>query len=224
MQINDRFRSRNNGRVERRESKLDPSGESRKIARFSLGWLTVLVFTLMPSTHLFAQNKPQTEAAPSVSSNPIIKHHKMFYSVMKIWLLESAKKMPEENYAFKPTPEVRSYGEILVHVANQHYRFCSIVRGEENPNLKFEKTPVSKFEITAALKEAFSYCDKAYDSMNDKTAFEMVSHSKMDHPKLGLLIANLTHSALHYGNLITYMRMKNIVPPSSQPGLMEPPK
>lgn len=175
---------------------------------------------------VIAQSKTPVTTTPAAASitNPLIKHHRMFYTVMKKWLLESAKRMSEENYNFKPTPEVRGYGEIIGHVANQHYRFCSMVLVEENPNLKLEQTPKTKAEYIAALQGAFTYCDRAYESMNDATAVEMIRHSGMDHPKIGLLMANVAHSSLHYGNLITYMRLKNIVPPSTGSGALEPPK
>jgi len=78
----------------------------------------------------------------------------------------------------------------------------------------------SKADLTAALKDAFAYCDKAYDGMTDASAVQPVKFHGSDTPKLGVLIANSTHTVEHYGNLVTYMRLKNIVPPTSEPGFL----
>jgi uncharacterized damage-inducible protein DinB len=136
---------------------------------------------------------------------------------VKAILLRSAEKMPEENYNFKPTDAVRSFGQIVGHVADSQYTFCSRVLGEKRPGLKIEETKTSKADLTAALKDAFAYCDKAYDGMTDASATEMMKFMGRDTPKLGALTTNSLHTVEHYGNLVTYMRMKNVVPPTSDP-------
>jgi uncharacterized damage-inducible protein DinB len=165
--------------------------------------------------------------APAVAlsqDNPLSTFNKVAYGAVKNILLSSAEKMPEENYNFKPTDAVRSYGQIIGHVADAQYMFCSIELGEKNPDLKIEQTKTSKADLIAALKGAFAYCDKAYDSMTDASAPQMVKLFGGDTPKLGVLTANNMHSLEHYGNLITYMRLKNIVPPTSEPGFMPVPQ
>ena len=153
-------------------------------------------------------------------SNPLSAFNKAVYSGVKAILLRSAEKMPEENYSFKPTEPVRNFGQILGHVADAQYLFCSIALGEKNPAPKVEQTKTSKADLIAALKEAFAYCDKAYDAMTDTSATQMVKLFEGDTPKLGVLNVNSAHTMEHYGNLVTYMRMKNIVPPTSEPGFM----
>src|SRR2546430_11721602 len=91
--------------------------------------------------------------------------------------------MPEENYNFKPTDAVRSYGQIVGHVADAQYMFCSVALGEKNPGLKIEQTKTTKADLVAALKEAVAYCDKAYDSMTDASGSQMVKLFDMDLPK-----------------------------------------
>jgi len=156
--------------------------------------------------------------------NPLSTFNKTAYGAVKNILLRSAEKMPEENYNFKPTDAVRSYGQILGHVADAQYMFCSIELGEKNPDLKIEQTKTSKSELIAARKGAFAYCDKAYDGMTDASATQMVNLFGGDTPKLSVLTVNNMHSLEHYGNLITYMRLKNIVPPTSEPGFMPVPQ
>ena len=172
----------------------------------------LLICLLLPAAVVLAQD------------NPLSTFNKVAYGAVKNILLRSAEKMPEENYSFKPTDAVRSYGQIIGHVTDAQYMFCSIELGEKNPDLKIEQTKTSKADLIAALKGAFAYCDKAYDGMTDVSAPQMVKLFGGDTPKLSVLTANNMHSLEHYGNLITYMRLKNIVPPTSEPGFMPVPQ
>lgn len=172
---------------------------------------TLLICLLAPSAVAAAQD------------NPLSAWNKMVYGYVKAALLRTAEKVPEESYGFKPTDAVRSLGQIVGHVADAQYMFCSVALGEKNPGLKIEQTKTSKADLVAALKDAFAYCDKAYDGMTDAAGTQTVKLMGMDAPKLGVLGANAMHSMEHYGNLVTYMRLKNIVPPTSEPGFMPPP-
>jgi len=180
----------------------------------------VLLFVV--STAAFAQDSKTTQGPsnskgePAAQPNPFSTFSKFAYGRVKTILVRSAEKMPEENYNFKPTDAVRSYGQIVGHVADAQYMFCSVALGEKNPGLKIEQTKTTKADLVAALKDAVAYCDKAYDSMTDASGSQMVKLFDMDLPKLGVLNVNNMHDMEHYGNLVTYMRLKNIVPPTSE--------
>ena len=148
--------------------------------------------------------------------NPLSAFNKRVYGFQKDILLRSAEKMPDENYSFKPAESVRSFGQIIGHLADAQYLFCSKALDEKNPEPKIEQTKTSKADLVAALKTAFAYCDKAYDGMTDKSGSEIVKMFGNDSPKLGVLSFNRVHNWEHSGNLVTYMRIKNIVPPSSE--------
>ena len=173
-----------------------------------------------------AQEKPAQEKPTINPENPLTSWNKMAYARVKGILLKSAEKMPEENYSFKPVDTVRNYGQILGHVADAQYLFCSIALGEKNPALDIEHTKTSKTDLIAALNAAFAYCDKAYDSMTDASAAQIIKLFGNDAPRFGALEVNNMHDLEHYGNLVTYMRLKNIVPPSSeqQPAPPQPAK
>ncbi len=161
----------------------------------------------------------------SAQANPFSTHAKWMYAGLKFMLLRSADKMPEHNYRFKPTHVVRSFGQIIGHAADAQYRFCSIALGETNPAPAIEKTRTSKADLIAALKGAFAYCDRAYNTMDDVLGAQLVTFDGSPMSKLGVLDVNNLHSSEHYGNLVTYLRMKHIVPPSSEPGFaVKPPK
>jgi uncharacterized damage-inducible protein DinB len=174
-----------------------------------------LILTMLP-TVAFAQSDTQQSSQIKPSVNPLSDYTRHVYDGVQKVLLRSAEKMPEENYSFKPTETVRSYGQVLGHIADAQYLFCSIALGENNPAPKIEQTKTSKADLTAALKDAFAYCNKAYDAMTDATASQTLSLFGKDAPRLGVLSVNTMHSVEHYGNLVTYMRLKNIVPPTSE--------
>jgi len=93
----------------------------------------------------------------------------------------------------------------------------SAVLGEKNPELGIEKNKTTKAELVQALKDAFAYSDKAYDTMTDAQAAQMASFFGRQQTKLFILSLNTGHDNEHYGNMVTYLRMKGIVPPSSEP-------
>jgi uncharacterized damage-inducible protein DinB len=178
------------------------------------------VVLMLVSTVVFAQSgsqnsnqTPDKKGEQAAQPNPFSTFNKFAYARVKTIL---AEKMPEENYNFKPTDAVRSYGQVVGHVADAQYMFCSVALGEKNPGLKIEQTKTTKADLVAALKDAVAYCDKAYDTMTDASGSQMVKLFDMDLPKLGVLNINNMHDMEHYGNLVTYMRLKNIVPPSSE--------
>jgi uncharacterized damage-inducible protein DinB len=130
----------------------------------------------------------------------------------------SAQAMPEDGFAFKPAPDVRTFGQLLGHLANEHYIFCSMVKGEANPQEKvdFEKK-TTKAEFVKDINDSIAYCDAAYAALKDEAkSIAPYAPGKRDTP-FNLMLMNVTHDSEHYGNLVTYLRMKGIVPPSSQP-------
>ncbi len=163
---------------------------------------------------LLGQDKPQAPSAPP--ANPITQSEKGLYSFIIGAVVHAAEKMPEENYAFKPTPEVRSFGQLVGHVADANYMFCSQASGEANPMKNIEKTKTSKADLVAAVKDAVAFCNKAYDSMTDAKGTEMVKLFGFNLAKLTLLSLNTAHTDEHYGNMVTYMRLKGVVPPTSE--------
>ena len=141
-------------------------------------------------------------------------------SIQKI-LLRTAEQMPEEHYGFRPAQSVRTFGQIIGHLADSQYGFCSRIKGEKSPMPNHEKTKTSKAELIAALKESFAYCRSAYDGLTELSAQETVKLMGSDTPRIGVAQINSIHSIEHYGNLVTYMRMNNQVPPTSDPEFLQ---
>lgn len=168
-----------------------------------------LVVLLLASASLVPAQTP--------AANPFFAGQKMIYGHVSGIVTRAAEKMPEENYGFKATPDVRSYGQIVAHVADAQNMMCSMVLGEKNPAPDIEKTKTTKADLLQALKDSVTYCNKAYESMTDATAVQTVNIMGGDQAKFNVLYFNIAHTMEHYGNLVTYLRLKGLVPPSSEP-------
>ncbi len=156
-----------------------------------------------------------TSACMLHAQNPMSKETKELYTTVKGYILKSAEKMPEANYSFKPSPDVRNFGAILGHLADDQYFFCSAAKGETK-DTKIEKEVTSKAALVAELKKSFAYCDGAYDALVDNKGQMMMKFGKGERTMSGILNFNVSHDFEHYGNLITYLRIKGLVPPSSE--------
>jgi uncharacterized damage-inducible protein DinB len=181
-----------------------------------LGFIFVAVLAVPGA--VVAQEKPAAPAAAPAGApaNPITMSEKGFYGFVSGAVIAAAQKMPEENYSFKPTPEVRSFGQLVGHVADASYMFCSQIIGEAPPAKDIEKTKTSKADLVAALKDGVAYCNKAYDGMTDAKGSETMKMFGYPMAKLTVLSINTAHADEHYGNMVTYMRLKGIVPPTSE--------
>lgn len=139
---------------------------------------------------------------------------KAAYTSVKNNILKSADKMPAENYSFKPTPEVRSFAEVLDHIADSQMRSCAAIAGDDKTPNASGKT--AKADVVAALQESFTECDKAYDSLTDANASEMIKMGPRQRTRLGALVGNTTHDNEQYGIITVHLRLKGLVPPSSE--------
>jgi uncharacterized damage-inducible protein DinB len=175
--------------------------------------IATLALGLLPAT-LLAQ---APGAAAAASANPSTDAVKGQFAIIKADVARTAEKVPEELYAFKPTPDIRSMGQLIGHIADAQFMMCSAAAGEKPPQSGIEKGMTSKAQLTKAINESNAYCDKVIAGMDDKKGMEIVKFFTGPTPRLNVLTFNIAHSFEHYGNLVTYMRLKGIVPPSSEP-------
>jgi uncharacterized damage-inducible protein DinB len=133
---------------------------------------------------------------------------------------DSAEQMPEADYTFKPVATVRSFGEVLAHVAGASYVFCSAAKREKSPFSEehFEKAATSKAQIVKAVAGAMSYCVGVYAALTDAKAGQSIEmpFGMGKGPGATALMMNTGHLLEHYGNLVTYFRIKGMVPPTSR--------
>ncbi len=178
---------------------------------------TCFLVAFLAAVPVFAQ-----EPAAAPPANPISSSEKMMYARLSGVVIAAAEKVPEESYNFKPAPEVRSFGQLVGHVADSQYFFCALAAGEPKPASDVEKR-TTKADIVAGLKEAVAYCSTKYADMTDAKGAETVKFMNMDMARLAVLAANFAHVYEHYGNMVTYMRIRGIVPPTSAPRPQTPP-
>jgi uncharacterized damage-inducible protein DinB len=162
-------------------------------------------------------------SAQTTPANPLVTVSKNINAVSVNDILRSAVKIPEAMWTFQPTKDVRTVAQLFAHIADAQYEFCGVVNGE-SLSKNIEKTKTTKAEIVPALKEAFAYCDAAYAKLTDANAADLASFGGMRITKLGAMDFDTAHNMEHYGNLVTYMRIKGIVPPSSEPQQPAPAK
>ena len=129
----------------------------------------------------------------------------------------SAERMTADDYAFKPTPEVRSFAQLVGHIADSNYDFCSIMKGEKKPVESIEKTKTTKADLQRALAESFEYCRPALLAMNGARGREIVKFQGASLPAIVVMNFRSYHALLHYGNVITYLRLRGKVPASTNP-------
>jgi uncharacterized damage-inducible protein DinB len=177
------------------------------------------ILTVMPAA---AQQQGQgAQAPPTVAA-----FLRQLYMGSQRNIVGSANKVPEDLYGLRPGPqmEVRTFGQHLAHVATYQFLWCSQAKGEKNPNAgrNLEKELTAKAEIMKAVTDSFAYCDAVYNALTDASGAEVITITQengqvQQRPRMGLLMLNVAHNNELYGNLVTTMRMKSIVPPSSEP-------
>lgn len=156
-------------------------------------------------------------SAQETPANPLVATSKGMYAISKTDVMGSVDKIPDALWSYQPTKDVRTVGQLFAHIADGQYEFCGVATEGKPVSKNIEKTAKTKAEIVAALKEAFGYCDAAYANLTDAKAPELVMFFGMRVTRLGAMDFNIAHNMEHYGNLVTYMRLKGIVPPSSTP-------
>lgn len=181
---------------------------------------STIILVIVLAAVAFAQNPaPQSQtpapAPQAANPNPLSAEAKQMYNGVKNNLTKMAEKMPEEHYAFKATPDVRTFGQLVGHVADSQARTCGILIGDTKQLGASAKT--SKADLVAALKESFAMCDKAFDSLaTDAKAVELVQMGQRQSTRVGALVRTVSHSNEEYGYMAVYMRLKGVVPPSSE--------
>lgn len=151
------------------------------------------------------------------AANPLSANMKASWANIRDLLVKMAEKMPEEDYRFKATPDVEDFGQRMAHVISFNMRGCATVKGEPKTVNVSERGTPSKAEILAAMKEANAECDGVFDSLTDAEALKMITGGRGG-PRLKQAVLQgtvLEHSQEMYGYMAVYLRLKGIVPPSS---------
>lgn len=174
-------------------------------------WLRLIVITsVVGSSPLAAQSSSTTSGPASVEAL------RSLWVQITDYILRSAEQMPEENYSYRPTEEVRSFGEMIAHVAGAQYTICAAALADPpREEDEIERTRTTKAELIEALRASTEYCERAY-GQSDSELEGTTTLFDRDRTRRYAITLNTTHNAQHYGNLVTYLRINGMVPPSSQ--------
>lgn len=153
-------------------------------------------------------------------SEPLINTLEAIHDITEDFLLESAERMNEDMFAYRPSVNVRTSAQIFGHIINAQFGICSLASGGENPaEGDYEEIATTKEQITKALEDSFKYCREVYATMTDKESMEMLEFfgdsRRQKMTKASILSFNSTHNYEHYGQLTVYMRINGMTPPSS---------
>lgn len=139
------------------------------------------------------------------------------YEGVKRNLTEMAEKMPEADYGFQITKDVRTFGQLFGHVANSQFNACAAARGVANPNQgNNNEDKKTKAEFVKALADSFAFCDEAFKMLTDANATELVKQGQNSVARGSILAGVIGHNNEMYGTAIPYYRMKGLVPPSTE--------
>jgi len=166
-------------------------------------------FVTVLASAVVAMIAAQAQAPPSIAATA-----KAAYTRIKTNYIKAAEKMPEENYSFKPADALETFGQRVAHIADPQLGTCTGLTGERKTGTAKSKT--AKADLVAALKESYDACDKAFDALTDANALEPVAAGRGQQPRIAVLYGLIVHSNEVYGAMGVYMRLKGIVPPSSE--------
>jgi hypothetical protein len=164
---------------------------------------------------------PPAAAAQGGQQIPLSEGMRRSYNTLKMNMTETAQKLPDADYTYRPSPDIRTFGGQIAHVANSQFNACAAARGEANPNQgqNLEQTKTTRADIIQALADSFAFCDPAFEKLTDQTAVELVRQGQNQVARGQVLVGLLSHGSLEYGILTVYLRTKNIVPPSTERGM-----
>lgn len=191
--------------------------------------VTVLAVMAVCGSAVLARQGSPSKAAPAAgtqaAASPITDSVKGYYNNIRTWITKSTDVMAEKDYGWHPTTmpasdkaEIRTFGGLIGHIAQENFTFCAAAAGATQPagtDTIDKKT--AKADLQKALADSFAYCDKMWAGTNDKNAATPTTlpFGLGNSTRLGTLVFNTTHDSEHYGNIVTYLRAKGLVPPSS---------
>lgn len=138
------------------------------------------------------------------------------YNRLKPNILKAADKMPEADFQYKPTPEIRTYARILNHITEAQFHTCTTLNGAKFDPKSVPSDTADKATVIAGLKASFDECDKAYGALTDSSVMEVLTMGQNKRSRIGLAWGNISHDNEQYAELSTYLRLKNLVPPTAE--------
>jgi len=173
----------------------------------------LLSVSLLLSSAAFAQTP--AVATPAAIPGPA-GEVQTSYSRIKPNVIKAAEKMPEADYQYKPTPEIRSFARVVNHVTEAQFHTCTTLNGTKFDPKSVPSDTADKATVIAGLKASFDECDKAYGALTDANITELLGAGPVKRSRIGSAWGNVSHDNEQYAELSTYLRLKGLVPPTSE--------
>jgi hypothetical protein len=157
----------------------------------------------------------QDAAAPV--ANPVSSTVKQQLPRFEKNMVGAAEAMPAEKYNFKPTPEMNTFGHLVLHITQANNTLCAKISGAPAPDVKTADTD-GKDKLVAALKASFEFCTTALTGVDDsKLGEQMTLFGNRPASRAAALIGLSGSWSDHYATQAIYLRLNGILPPSAQP-------
>jgi hypothetical protein len=185
-----------------------------------MGLIVAGMTVLMASSNAFAQQAPPAaSAAPDLTpvANPVSGFVKAGVARYQKNMVAAAEAMPAEKYSFKPSPEMNTFGHLVMHIAQSNNTFCSKISGQAAPDVKIAETD-PKDKLVAAVKDSFAFCAAALEKVDDsKLGEQFMMFGNRPMSRGGALVALSGGWTDHYATEAIYLRLNGILPPTAQP-------
>jgi hypothetical protein len=155
-------------------------------------------------------------SSSAATANPLSAEVQGRYAQVKGFVIKAAEAMPAENYSYKPTPDIRTFARVVNHVTEAQFHSCGALNGASGTAKAAPPETADKATIVDALNASFAECDKAYAALTDANMTEMIQAGPAKRSRLGIAWGNVSHDNEQYATLALYMRLKGLVPPSSE--------
>jgi hypothetical protein len=172
-------------------------------------WLGLLMLVAVSAT------RSQESSAPV--ANPVSTTVKSQLTRFSKNMVAAAESMPAEKYGFKPTPEMNTFGHLVMHITQSNNLLCSKISGAAAPDAKLAESD-GKDKLVAGLKASFDFCSTALANVDDsKLSESMVLFGNRPASRAAALIALSDGWNDHYSAEAIYLRLNGILPPTAQP-------
>ena len=164
---------------------------------------------LLSTGTILAQGPPAGPVGPAAEVQAA-------YKAVKGNVIKAADKMPEADFQFKPTPEIRAFARVVNHVTEAQFHTCTALNGTAFDPKSVPSDTADKATVLAGLKASYDACDMAYGALTDANITEVVAMGPRKRTRIGMAWGNVSHDNEQYAELSTYLRLKNLVPPTAE--------
>ncbi|MGA8273260.1 MAG: DinB family protein [Candidatus Sulfotelmatobacter sp.] len=173
--------------------------------------------TLVTSALLFVAAVAAAQTTPAQTNNPVSTALRDILPGRQKNTVAAVEAMPADKFSYKPSADQRTFGQLIVHMAETNYLLCSKAAAVPAPKVEDLKETDSKDKLVAALKASFDFCSDALAKMDDSKlaeTTEVFGGKQFTRAWVGLILSGAW--ADHYGDAAMYLRLNGVLPPTAK--------